>query len=76
MKHYAFSDPVEALKENGEKYVASQTVVMSEQEAVDWWRATHPYLKGLSDKEMLDEFIIINYAYPVQLVTDPNQEPQ
>lgn len=65
MKYYAFAEPIEAKKQNGEVYIAHQTVVVSEQEAIDYWRNKHPTTNFGSDVDILDDFVVVNYAYQV-----------
>jgi hypothetical protein len=62
MQYYAWSDPVNALDSEGNEYVAEQITVMSEEDLVGYWRATHPKLAKEPYDKLLEDALCINWA--------------
>lgn len=74
MDYYAYDEPIPGLTETGEEYTATQTIVMSEIDAVNAWRSMYfSKLAKVSDEVVLDEFITSNYAYQVYPLNKTNE---
>jgi hypothetical protein len=72
MKYYAFDEPVAGYEpDKGQHRTCCQTIVMSETDAISYWREMTKNIDlkhNLADAEVLDDFIVINWAYEVELI--------
>jgi hypothetical protein len=69
MEYYAYDEPITGLTETSQEYTASQTIVMSEKNAIDSWRSMYRRYSLLPDAAVLDEFIVCNYAYKINPIS-------
>lgn len=75
MNYYAYDEPITGLTETGKEYTACQTIVMSEQDAINSWRSMYcSNLGKVSDEAILCEFIVCNYAYKISPITKLEDE--
>lgn len=61
--YYSFHDPIPAINQDGDEYVADRITTLSEKDAIGYWRNLHPKFAHLTDAQILDDFIVVNFAY-------------
>jgi hypothetical protein len=73
MKYYAFDEPVDGFDPDKD---CNQTIVMSEADAISYWRNTaREFIRNkCTDAEVLDDFIVVNWAYEVELIKKEQAE--
>jgi hypothetical protein len=74
MKYYAFDEPIEGMATNKDAVLCCQTTVMSERDAILYWRRKLSVWVE-SNQDVLEDFIVVNHAYPIKpLILDVDRK--
>jgi hypothetical protein len=68
MTKYIYYEPVPGINEDGEEVTCDRGVTMTEESAINHQRWVDKQYKGdrqLTDQQLLDEFIVVNWAEKV-----------
>lgn len=65
-EYWAYNNPIMDSQGN---IIGNEMILMTEEDAIKWWRYSHPEYNKFSDQECLDSFSTIYWAWKVKVET-------